>query len=145
MKLPFIALPAAACLFLAATAFAQIETNIETITLHVTLNGATEVPSVDTKGTGTGTLTLNTATRKLTWNIEYADLSGPATDAHIHGPAEHGVNAGVVAPLIVMPSPLIGEILMDQAEVDDLLAGKDYINIHTAAHPKGEIRGYITK
>lgn len=30
-------------------------------------------------------------------------------------------------------------------QVSDLLAGKHYVNVHTARNPGGEIRGQITK
>ena len=30
-------------------------------------------------------------------------------------------------------------------QVKDLLAGKQYVNVHTAKNPGGEIRGQITK
>jgi hypothetical protein len=30
-------------------------------------------------------------------------------------------------------------------QMNDLLAGKQYVNVHTAKNPGGEIRGQITK
>jgi hypothetical protein len=38
-----------------------------------------------------------------------------------------------------------GSATLTDAQAADLLAGKDYINIHTAANPGGEIRGQVTK
>ncbi len=57
---------------------------------NATLNGTSEVPPTTSTGTGTATATLNTATRKLTWDVTYSGLSGPAKAAHIHGPAAAG-------------------------------------------------------
>jgi hypothetical protein len=117
----------------------------DTVTLTTKLDGATEVPSVKTEGMGTATVTLDTATKKATYEVTYSGLSGPATMAHIHGPAAPGGNAGVEAPLTTSASPLKGEVTLTDAQVADLLGGKDYINIHTAAHPSGEIRGWLSK
>ncbi|MGH7028877.1 MAG: CHRD domain-containing protein, partial [Stellaceae bacterium] len=67
-----------------------------TRTFKATLNGASEVPPTTSAGTGTATATLNTATRRLSWDVTYSGLSGPAKAAHIHGPAAPGKNAPVV-------------------------------------------------
>jgi hypothetical protein len=117
----------------------------ETITFKAALDGATEVPAVTTDGKGSASVTFDTATKMATWKVEYSGLSGPATAAHIHGPAGPGTNAGVEVPLTVGPSPLTGSATLTDAQAADLLGGKDYINIHTAAHGSGEIRGYLTK
>jgi hypothetical protein len=128
-----------------ATAFVAGAAGAATVELKATLDGATEVPAVAGSGKGTATLTVDTTTGKVAYTVEYSGLSGPATMAHIHGPAAPGSNAGVVAPLTSTASPLKGEVTLNEAAVADLLAGKDYINVHTAAHPSGEIRGWITK
>jgi len=117
----------------------------ETIMLKTSLDGPTESPPVMSEGKGTATLSLDTVAKTVTYTVEYAGLSGPATAAHIHGPAAHGANAGVVVPLTTSASPLKGEATLTDAQIADLLDGKDYINIHTASHPGGEIRGYLTK
>jgi hypothetical protein len=38
-----------------------------------------------------------------------------------------------------------GSATLTDAQAVDLLAGRYYINIHTAANPPGEIRGQVTK
>ena len=43
-----------------------------------------------------------------------------------------------------MAAPLNGSATMTDAQAKDLLAGKDYVNVHTAKNPGGEIRGQIT-
>ena len=110
-----------------------------------TLNGGSEVPPTTSTGTGTATATLNTATRKLSWDVTYSDLSGPAKAAHIHGPAAPGKNAPVVVPFAGNhASPIKGSKVLTAAQVSNLEAGDDYVNIHTAKNPAGEIRGQLT-
>ena len=43
------------------------------------LNGASEVPPVTTAGKGSATASLNTATKMLTWSVDYSGMSGPVT------------------------------------------------------------------
>jgi hypothetical protein len=107
------------------------------------LSGGAEVPATDAKGTGTVTATYDPAARKLTWNGSYDGLTGPATAGHFHGPAAAGENAGVLIPADVKASPFSGEVTLDEAKAAALEAGKLYFNIHTAANPKGEIRGQV--
>ena len=106
-----------------------------------TLSGAQQVPPVTSTGTGTATMTLDGD--KLTYDVEYKDLSGPATAAHIHGPAAAGANAGVMIPFANPASPIKGTVNLTPEQVADLKAGKEYVNIHTAQNKGGEIRGQI--
>jgi hypothetical protein len=87
---------------------------------------------------------LDKNTRLLRWKLSYTGLSGPATAGHFHGPAAVGANAGVALPLgATLRSPMEGRVTLTAAQAADLLAGKWYVNIHTAAHPGGEIRGQM--
>ena len=114
--------------------------------LKATLDGKSEVPATTSSGTGTADLDYDAASKKLSWTVTYSGLSGPATAAHFHGPAEAGKNAGVaVAIPNAAASPVKGEATLTEAQAADLLGGKYYINIHTAANPGGEIRGQVTK
>jgi len=117
----------------------------ETVTFKATMNGASEVPAKDTKGHGEATATLDTATKVLSYQITYSDLTGPATMGHFHGPAAPGANAGVAVPFANPASPISGTATLTDAQMADLMAGKYYANIHTAANPGGEIRGQLVK
>jgi hypothetical protein len=108
-----------------------------------TLSGASEVPPKTTDGSGTMTATLDKGTNVLTWKITYSGLSGPATMAHFHGPAMPGSNAGVAVPFSSPVSPIEGSATLSAMQVADLMAGKWYANVHTAANPGGEIRGQV--
>ncbi len=109
-----------------------------------TLKGADEVPATDSKGTGTAKLKYDPKTMKLTYTLTYKGLTGDPTAAHFHGPADAGTNAGVELPITVGKSPIKGEATLNDMQASDLAAGKWYVNIHTAANPKGEIRGQVT-
>ena len=114
--------------------------------LKATLDSKSEVPATTSSGSGTADLDYDAASKKLSWTVTYSGLSGPATAAHFHGPAEAGKNAGVaVAIPNAASSPVKGEATLTDAQAADLLGGKYYINIHTAANPGGEIRGQVTK
>ena len=123
----------AAGLLASAPAFAQkYEANLST---------SQEVPPKTGSGSGMAHMTLDG--EKLTYDITYKDLSGPATAAHIHGPAEPGANAGVMVPFSNPSNPIKGTVNLTAEQVKDLKAGKEYVNIHTGQNPGGEIRGQI--
>lgn len=108
------------------------------------LAGASEVPPVMSAGTGTAALTLDAAGVVLSWTVTFSGLSGPVTAAHFHGPAVVGKNAGVVVPITgQLTSPISGSAMLTSAQVAELKSGQWYVNLHTAAHPGGEIRGQV--
>jgi hypothetical protein len=113
----------------------------------VTLNGAQQVPPVQTPATGTAELTYDPATRALTWTLSYSGLSGPATMAHLHGPAAAGKNGPPVIWLSPKGSPVLapvkGEATLTPEQAQQFSAGEWYINVHTQDHQAGEIRGQV--
>jgi hypothetical protein len=114
---------------------------------QVKLDGAQQVPPVETAGAGTADLTYDPATKVLIWNVTFSGLSGPASMAHFHGPAPAGKNAGVEIWISTKgktaTSPLVGQATLTDAQAADLMAGNLYINVHTAKNPNGEIRGQV--
>jgi CHRD domain len=113
----------------------------------VALVGAQEVPPVDPAGKGTADLTYDAATRVLTWSISFDGMSAPATMAHFHGPADPGKNGPVVIWLSKQgtppASPIKGEATLTPEQAAQFTSGQWYINVHTSAHPAGEIRGQV--
>lgn len=114
----------------------------------VDLTGAQQVPPVESPGKGSADLTYDPATRVLTWTVTYSGLSGPATMAHFHGPAPAGKNGPVAVWISTKggsaEAPIKGEATLTPEQAQQFSAGEWYINVHTAAHPGGEIRGQVT-
>ncbi len=111
--------------------------------VSATLSSAAEVPPNSSTATGTLQGSYNKQSKLLSWKLVYSGLSGQATMAHFHGPAMAGENAGVVVPLANPASAAESTATLTDAQAADLLAGKWYINVHTAANPAGEIRGQV--
>lgn len=113
---------------------------------EATMTGSQEVPPVTTAGSGMAEVQLNTQTNKLSWKVTYNGMSGPAVAGHIHGPAAPGQNAGVLVPFTnVAAQPVTGETTVTPQQIADLMAGRWYVNVHTRAHPGGEIRGQLNR
>jgi hypothetical protein len=136
---------AVAALLLFASVAVPSAALAETVTLTAELSGKSEVPPHDGTATGKAEMTLDTDSRTFTWNVQYSGLSGPAIGAHIHGPVHPGNNAGIMIPFPTTETPITGSMTITEAQARDILAGLTYVNIHTKAHPGGEIRGQLTK
>ena len=90
--------------------------------------------------------TYDPITKKLTYILAWRDLTGPATAAHFHGPADATANAGVAVPInVTIGNPVNGGADLNDGQAADLAAGKWYVNVHTEAHKGGEIRGQMMK
>ena len=119
----------------------------EMVEYSADLKGSSEVPPNDSPGTGKVDATYDTSTKTLKWTVDYSDLTGPPTAAHFHGPADAKTNAGPIITLepAKLASPAKGEAKLTDAQAADLAKGMWYLNVHTAKHPPGEIRGQLMK
>ena len=116
----------------------------EVIHYAASLNGAAETPPNISTAAGTAKINLDTTAKTVSWTLTYSGLSGPAVAAHFHGPAPAGKAAGVEVPIIApFASPIAGTASLSDAQAAELRAGQWYVNVHTAAHPAGEIRGQV--
>ena len=114
-----------------------------TLRFATSLKGSDEVPPNDTTGTGEVKAKLDTTSKAFSYVVTYSGLTGPATMAHFHGPAAPGVNAPPIITMKTLASPIKGTATLTDAQIADLKAGNWYFNVHTAAHPPGEIRGQL--
>jgi hypothetical protein len=131
-------LACAAALALATPALAEM------VNFKANLSPSEEVPPTNSKGSGSVTATYDTGSKKLTWKGSYSGLTGPATAAHFHA-GEKGKNGGVTIPIAPATSPMEGSATLNDQQASDLMAGKLYVNVHTAQNKGGEIRGQLTK
>lgn len=110
--------------------------------VSVELSGAQEVPAVDTQAHGEATLKID-ADGTISGVVTTSNVVG--TMAHIHQ-APAGKNGGVVIPLEQAGDgswTLPDNAKLTAEQMQRLQAGDMYINVHSAAHPGGEIRGQI--
>jgi hypothetical protein len=136
----------AAALAAAAVSFSVAAAGAEEIKYRADLTGPAETPPTDSRGTGTLAATYDTATKTLTWTVDYSGLTGPVIAAHFHGPAPVGKPAPIEVPLKApLDSPMKGSATLTDAQAKDLMDGMMYFNIHTAEHKPGEIRGQLEK
>jgi hypothetical protein len=136
-KLSFIAAFGVALSFALAPAAADV------MKYKAELSGPGENPPTASKGTGSIEADYDTATKTLSWTGDYSDLTGPETAAHFHGPAEKGVNAGVLVPVDAKSSPFKGSAVLTPEQAKDFADGLVYFNVHTAQNKAGEIRGQL--
>lgn len=136
------------------------------VTFKATMNGASELPTNTSAGTGTFTATLDTATNIFTYDFTFTGLGTNVTSGHIHGPAAANASAGTTINFATLAGATFsvgatsgtgrGVSTLNAANQITttvkgdslqklLFAGLAYVNIHTTAFPAGEIRGQIIK
>lgn len=148
---------------IAGTAGAQMMLPVDRAVLGVAnLAGENEIPAVDTAGRGHAVVTLGRGGQSIDFRLSVTSLD-QITQAHIHC-GEANVNGPVVAFLFglvsggvtlngilangtVSEDDIIPRASCGVTDLDSLLReirrGAAYINVHTIAHPGGEIRGQI--
>ena len=110
---------------------------------NATLSGANEVPAVTTTAKGTAIGNYNKTSKILALTVIYEGVTPVA--GHIHNGAS-GANGGVTFNfLTVGPSPFVyaTPLALATDQETSLLAGNNYVNIHSAKNPGGEIRGQL--
>lgn len=129
------------CLVLFTTASAQ-----ESLTARLTMMPIDEVNRGIVTGSGLATAELDGNTLKLTGSFE--GLRGPATIARLHQSLDRGIRGAALYDLSVSPEvegSIAGEIELTRDQVEMLLAGRLYIQIHSASAPEGNLWGWLLK
>jgi CHRD domain len=123
-------------------------------TYKATANSANEKQAAPVVSDGVANVTATLDGTTLTLKIDYSKMSGTPVAAHIHGPADEASNADVVCDFStkIVAGATAGSGTIDatcpldaKLTLADLDAGKTYVNIHTAANGKGEVRGQLKK
>jgi hypothetical protein len=108
----------------------------------VTLSGANEVPPVNTTASGSGMVTVSPE-RQVTAKVNVTGMIGTA--AHIHEGAP-GSNGPVIVPFTKTGENQFAApegATLTEAQYASYKAGKLYVNVHSAKHPGGEVRGQL--
>lgn len=130
--------------------------------------------TITSSGSGTFTATLDTSTNVLIYSVTYTGLTSNVTLGHIHGPFIVGGSANTAGVILnfdpaattvlnsgatfVKGSPAgtaTGQVTLNASTPITttvngdslkklLLAGRAYVNIHTAINGGGEVRGQIS-
>ncbi|MGI9025047.1 MAG: CHRD domain-containing protein [Burkholderiaceae bacterium] len=141
------------------------------IVYRTVLNGATETPSIGSPATGSAKVTYGTLLHTLLIELTWVGLiGGPAAAGHIHCCTAPGSNVIVAVPFLGLPAAASGSYINNvdltalasyngafvtahggtaaSAEADliaGINAGMAYVNLHDAAFPGGEIRGFLAQ
>ena len=109
-------------------------------TLYVAnLTPAQETPPIT--ATSSGTAQLIVAADKKGFRYHVLSTITAATAAHIHQGLA-GRAGAIVHPFVAGPT-IDGQSDFAPGEANDLAQGRWYVNVHTAAHAAGEIRGQL--
>lgn len=110
--------------------------------MQVVLSGAQEVPPVSTQASANGTISVG-ADLSISGSVSTTGVEG--TMAHIHK-APAGQNGPVVVPMVKTADniwSIPAGAKLTEAQFQDLKDGNLYINVHSAAHKGGEVRGQL--
>jgi hypothetical protein len=126
----------AMCIALIITASAHAEE------LKIKLTGTEETPPVVTSSSGTAKIRIG-ADKTVTGKVETSGIEGIAAHIHVGAPGQAG------PPIITLVKAENGEWTIPPGSklTDDQFAsfkaGNLYINVHSAEHKPGEIRGQL--
>jgi hypothetical protein len=110
--------------------------------MQVVLSGAQEVPPISTQASANGTISVG-ADLSISGSVSTTGVEG--TMAHIHK-APAGQNGPVVVPMVKTADniwSIPAGAKLTEAQFQDLKDGNLYINVHSAAHKGGEVRGQL--
>jgi CHRD domain len=110
--------------------------------LQVNLTGAQETPPVTTSASGTATISV-AADKSISGTIKTKSIDGTMAHIHVGAPGKSG------PPIITLTKDAdgvwkvpAGSKLTDE-QYASFKAGDLYVNVHSAMHQPGEIRGQI--
>lgn len=109
--------------------------------MNVKLSGDQEVPAVKSSGSGSGSITINDD-GSVSGSVTASGFT--PTAAHIHE-GKAGTNGKVIVPFTKegdkFSAPAGAKLTPDQLKA--FKEGDLYVNIHSAAHPGGEVRAQL--
>jgi CHRD domain len=92
-----------------------------------------------------GHLTARVTGKTLKWTLTFSHLTGRPTVTGLHK-GVRGTNGVAFKSLCYRClSPTHGTVILTASQLDAMLRGRAYVNIHTTRNKQGEIRGQITR
>lgn len=144
-----ITVPALLAALLGIPAPAQVESSPsdEAAELTATLSGTDEIPPGDPDGSGSASVKVDLDRTELCFELHVSGLENP-TAAHIHD----GARGEVGPPVVTLGAPGVdgtadGCAHLSKELLQRILAEPAgyYVNVHTAEHPGGALRGQLTE
>ncbi len=122
----------------------------EIVTINnIVLDGFQTVPPTGSLATGLASMTIDTETRDVTILGEFSGLEDDVLFGHLHGPAIPGRPSNLVILSLLIEGDFMrsGTFSATQRvspfQLNVILDSRSYFNIHSLAHPDGEIRGQV--
>lgn len=117
----------------------------QAILLTAKMQGAQEVPPTNSTATGSAYALVDNGSDSVYLTGSYTGLSAASVDAHVHHELP-GTAGPVIFPVFhsaATAGTVHAMVIATGAQVDSMLAGQAYVNVHTSTHPTGEIRGQL--
>jgi glucose/arabinose dehydrogenase/plastocyanin/Cu/Zn superoxide dismutase len=118
------------------------------IPLTAALSGTAANATNVTSGTGLGIFSLEGT--RLLFTVVFSNLTASVTGIHIHGPAGATQSGPVFVDLagfrvgeLGTSGTVSGAVTLTPTQVSWVVGGQTYVNVHTANHRGGEIRGQL--
>jgi hypothetical protein len=111
--------------------------------ITVKMTGKQETPAGSPTGTGSATVTLNSATGRVCFKLNWSGIGNPSA-AHIHKAAA-GKAGPVVIPFFGGTAKKTGCVNASKSLVSAIVKKPSsyYVNVHTAKYPNGALRGQL--
>lgn len=116
---------------------------------EIPLEAEQEVPAATLNGsmpTGSATVRADILTGAVSVTGDYSGMTSNVGAAHLHGLAPRGTAAGVLFGLSTsggQSGSFSGSGMLSSDDLEGFLAGRTYVNVHTAQNGAGEIRGQV--
>ncbi|HEY3697694.1 MAG TPA: CHRD domain-containing protein [Spongiibacteraceae bacterium] len=110
--------------------------------VKVKLNGAEETPPVETSASGSGKISI-AADHSVSGSVKTKKIDGTVAHIHVGAPGESG------PPIVTLVKGEDGEwnvpagAKFNAEQYTAFKEGKLYVNVHSADHKPGEIRGQL--
>ena len=119
------------------------------VSFYVILTPDDESTPTESPGTGRIDFTLDRKTQRITWKGSFQGLPANSrpTGIFVRGPQTIGGEAGILFDLSPggIRNPFEGSYQLNDGQVEYLVTGRFYVNLHTTKYPGGELRGEVRK